>query len=89
MDSGSDVGASLSRQHTSTDEIQAVTITVRVIGEKFNQTAQSQILRGLPGAADVDADCGALELRLSHFLAYIFLSTYSQLARSAAKSRNV
>jgi putative transposase len=36
--------------------------------EKFNQTAGSQILRGLPGAADVDDDCGALELRLSHFL---------------------
>jgi putative transposase len=36
--------------------------------EKFNQTAGSQILRALPGAADVDDDCGALELRLSHFL---------------------
>jgi putative transposase len=36
--------------------------------EKFNQTAQAQVLRGFPGAADVDADCGALELRLSHFL---------------------
>lgn len=36
--------------------------------EKFNQTAGSQILRGLPGAADVDDDCGALELRLSHYL---------------------
>jgi len=36
--------------------------------EKFNQTAQAQVLRGLPGAADVDDDCGALELRLAHFL---------------------
>lgn len=36
--------------------------------ERFNQTAGSQLLRGLPGAADVDADCGALELRLTHFL---------------------
>jgi putative transposase len=36
--------------------------------EKFNQTAGSQILRGLPGAADVDDDCGALELRLGHYL---------------------
>jgi len=36
--------------------------------ERFNQTAQAQVLRGLPGAADVDDDCGALELRLSHFL---------------------
>jgi transposase InsO family protein len=30
--------------------------------ERFNQSAQAQLLRGLPGAADVDADCGALEL---------------------------
>lgn len=36
--------------------------------ERFNQTAQAQLLRGLIGAADVDDDCGALELRLSHFL---------------------
>jgi putative transposase len=36
--------------------------------ERFNQTAQAQLLRGLPGAADVDDDCGALELRLAHFL---------------------
>jgi putative transposase len=36
--------------------------------EKFNQTAQAQVLRGLVGAADVDDDCGALELRLSHYL---------------------
>lgn len=36
--------------------------------EKFNQTAGSQVLRGLPGAADVDDDCGALELRLGHYL---------------------
>lgn len=36
--------------------------------ERFNQTAQTQVLRGLVGAADVDDDCGALELRLAHFL---------------------
>ena len=36
--------------------------------ERFNQTAQAQLLRGLVGAADIDDDCGALELRLSHFL---------------------
>jgi transposase InsO family protein len=36
--------------------------------ERFNQTAQAQALRGLVGAADVDDDCGALELRLAHFL---------------------
>lgn len=36
--------------------------------ERFNQTAGQQCLRGLPGAVDVDDDCGALELRLRHFL---------------------
>lgn len=36
--------------------------------ERFNQTAQAQLLRGVVGAADVDDDCGALELRLTHFL---------------------
>lgn len=36
--------------------------------ERFNQTAQSQVLRGLPGAADVDPDPAALELRLEHYL---------------------
>jgi putative transposase len=40
--------------------------------ERFNQTAQAQILRGLIGAADVDDDCGALELRLSHFLDHCY-----------------
>jgi putative transposase len=36
--------------------------------ERFNQTASSLVLRGLPGAADVDPECAALELRLEHFL---------------------
>lgn len=34
--------------------------------ERFHQTAQAQLLRGLVGAADIDDDCGALELRLTH-----------------------
>jgi len=62
--------------------------------EKFNQTAQSQILRGLPGAADVDADCGALELRLSHFLDHQYnqqpheaLGGQTPLARFEADTR--
>jgi len=38
--------------------------------ERFNQTAHSQVLRGLSGAADVSDDCGALELRLGHYLAH-------------------
>lgn len=36
--------------------------------EKFNQTADSGVLRSLPGAADVDPNCAALKLRLQHFL---------------------
>lgn len=36
--------------------------------ERFNQTASSFVLRGLAGAAEVDPDCAALELRLEHFL---------------------
>jgi transposase InsO family protein len=35
--------------------------------EKFNQTARRRVLRGL-GRAGVDPACGALELRLSHWL---------------------
>jgi putative transposase len=34
--------------------------------ERFNRTAQSDVLRSLPGAIDVDADCAALTLRLRH-----------------------
>ena len=36
--------------------------------EKFNQTALAAVLRNLDGRADVDPDCGALELRLRHWL---------------------
>jgi putative transposase len=36
--------------------------------ERFNRTAQEQVLRSLDGAAEVDPDCGALTLRLRHFL---------------------
>ena len=36
--------------------------------ERFNQTAIRKVLRSLDGAVDVDPDCGALELRLSHYL---------------------
>lgn len=36
--------------------------------ERFNQTASSFALRALSGAADVDPECAALELRLEHFL---------------------
>lgn len=36
--------------------------------ERFNQTAKAQVLRGLDRRPDVDAACGALELRLGHYL---------------------
>lgn len=36
--------------------------------ERFNQSARDQVLRGLDRRPDVDPDCGALELRLGHYL---------------------
>ena len=36
--------------------------------ERFNQTAQEQLLRLLDNAPEVDPSCDALELRLSHYL---------------------
>jgi hypothetical protein len=36
--------------------------------EKFNQTALDAVLQYLDGVDDVDPDCGALELRLQHWL---------------------
>ena len=36
--------------------------------ERFNRTAQADVLRSLPGAIDVDPDCVALTLRLRHYL---------------------
>lgn len=36
--------------------------------ERFNQTAADDVLRGLAGRAEVDPACGALELRLRHYL---------------------
>jgi hypothetical protein len=40
--------------------------------ERFHQTAGAQLLRGLDGRPDVDPDCGALEIRLQHFLAEVY-----------------
>jgi hypothetical protein len=36
--------------------------------ERFNRTAQAQVLRSLDGAADVDPNCENLTLRLRHYL---------------------
>jgi transposase InsO family protein len=43
--------------------------------EKFNQTALNAVLRTLDGNADVDPDCGALALRLRHWLREIYNHT--------------
>lgn len=43
--------------------------------EKFNQTALGAVLRGLDGRPDVDPDCGALQLRLRHWLREIYNHT--------------
>lgn len=42
--------------------------------ERFNQTAQEAVLRFLAEPA-IDADCGALEIRLQHFLREIYNHT--------------
>lgn len=42
--------------------------------ERFNQTVLAQLLRGL-ARPDVDSGCGALELRLAHFLREIYNHT--------------
>ena len=36
--------------------------------ERLNQTAKAQVLRGLDHRPDIDPACGALELRLGHYL---------------------
>lgn len=36
--------------------------------ERFNRTAVAAVLRALDGAAEVDPDCRALDLRLAHYL---------------------
>jgi transposase InsO family protein len=35
--------------------------------ERFNRTVTADVLRGLDGRPDIDANCGALELRLRHY----------------------
>jgi transposase InsO family protein len=43
--------------------------------EKLNQTAWNGVLRGLAGRAEVDDDCGALTLRLWHYLERVYNCT--------------
>jgi transposase InsO family protein len=40
--------------------------------ERWNRTLFNDLLRGLDGRPDVDPDCGALELRLNHYVHEIY-----------------
>lgn len=40
--------------------------------ERFHRTADADLLRGLDGRPDVDPACGALEIRLQHYLAEVY-----------------
>lgn len=40
--------------------------------ERFNRTAKADIIRGLDGRPDVDPRCGALELRLQHYIGVVY-----------------
>ncbi len=40
--------------------------------ERWNRTFRADVLRGLDGRPDVDPDCGALELRLNHYVHEIY-----------------
>jgi putative transposase len=61
--------------------------------ERFNQTAQAQVLRGL-ACAEVDPECAALEVRLQHYLDHQYnlapheaLDLISPMARWDADTR--
>lgn len=43
--------------------------------ERFHRTAAAALLRSLAGRPDVDPDCGALELRLRHWLREVYNHT--------------
>lgn len=55
--------------------------------ERFNRTAQDQVLRALDGAAEVDADCGALTLRLRHFLERYNDTPHETLGKDTPRQR--
>ncbi len=40
--------------------------------ERFNQTVNADVLRGLVGRPDIDPACGALELRLGHYVHKVY-----------------
>lgn len=43
--------------------------------ERFHRTASDQLLRGLDRRPDVDPDCGALQVRLQHYLREVYNHT--------------
>ncbi len=50
--------------------------------ERFNQTVKKSVLRHLDGRPDVDPNCSALQLRLSHWMRQIYNHTpHSSLVR--------
>ena len=55
--------------------------------ERFHRTAHEQILRALDGAVDVDPDCGALALRLRHFLERYNDTPHETLAGDTPRQR--
>jgi transposase InsO family protein len=55
--------------------------------ERFNQTADAQVLRGFPGAVDVSDDCGALELRLAHWLGRYNETPHEELDGQSPRAR--
>jgi putative transposase len=55
--------------------------------ERFNQTAQNQVLRSLDGAADVDPSCSSLTLRLRHYLDCYNDTPHETLAHQTPRAR--
>jgi hypothetical protein len=55
--------------------------------ERFNRTAYDQALRALDGAAQVDPDCGALTLRLRHWLQRYNDTPHETLHRDTPRQR--
>jgi len=55
--------------------------------ERFNRTVQDQVMRALDGAAEVDPDCGALTLRLRHYLERYNDTPHETLAKDTPRQR--
>lgn len=56
--------------------------------ERFNRTAKEQLLRFFPGNPEIDPSCGALELRLQHYIREQYnLTSHESLEKHAPDSR--